>query len=242
MFVNTLALRSAPEPDKTFRQFLQDIKETSLQALENQDYPFEELVGRLKLPRDISRNPLFNVMLTLENLDREPLRLDHLSLSPYDFQDGISKFDLTLGAFENKEAIGLQFEYCSELFTKETVTRWSGYLLNMMRYMAEHPDHRLSEIELMSAEEKQRVVGDWNQTEMNVPTDRTIHELFEDQVLRKPDHPAVAYKGRQWTYRELNARANRLARLLMSKGIGPVQPVGIMAKPSLEMAAGVLGR
>ncbi|MDB5054621.1 MAG: lchAB, partial [Bacilli bacterium] len=240
MFVNTLALRSTPAPDKTFRQFLQEVKMTCLQALEHEDYPFEELVGRLKLPRDISRNPLFNVMLTLENRDSEPLRLDRLSLSPYELPDGVSKFDLTLGAVESEEAIGLQYEYCSALFTKETVTRWSGYLLNLMRYIAERPDHRLSEIELMTAEEKQRVVRDWNQTEMNVPSDRTIHELFEDQVQRTPNHPAVAYKGRYWTYRELNARANRLAHLLISKGIRPDQPVGIMVRPSLEMAAGVL--
>ncbi|TDF92725.1 non-ribosomal peptide synthetase [Paenibacillus piri] len=240
MFVNTLALRSSPEPDKTFRQFLQEVKETGLLALEHQDYPFEELVGRLDLPRDISRNPLFNVMLTLENPDSEPLRLDGLSLSPYELPDTVSKFDLTLAAFENEGAIGLQLEYCCELFAKQTIVRWSGYILNIMRYIADRPDSRLAEIELMSAEEKQRIVADWNQTALSVPHDRTMHELFEDQVRRTPDRPAVAYKGRHWTYRELNARANRLAHLLMGKGIGPEQRVGIMVRPSLEMAAGVL--
>ncbi|PZE20566.1 non-ribosomal peptide synthetase [Paenibacillus xerothermodurans] len=241
MFVNTLALRTGPRADKTFRQLLLEVKEASLQAIEHQDYPFEQLINKLDLPRDVSRNPLFNVMLTSENADRDVLRLDRLNIAPYDMPHTTSKFDLTLGAFERADELGLQFEYCCDLFKKDTVVRWSAYLLNTLLGAVENPDARLADIELLTAEEKRKTLVEWNRTEQSdVPTDKTIHELFEHQVLVTPDQAAVVYNGRQWTYRELNARANWLARVLIAKGVRPDQPVGIMAKPSLEMAAGVL--
>lgn len=240
MFVNSLALRSAPSSDKTFKQFLQEIKETSLQALEHQDYPFEELVNRLDLPKDMSRNPLFNVMLTVENPDNQTLQLDRLRIMPHETTHGTSKFDLTFGAFENEGTIHLQLEYATDLFKEETIKQWSGYLLKIMRSVAVNPAIHLAEIEMMTDEEKHQVLVDWNQTQMDVPMDTTIHQLFEAQVMRTPDQAAIKHNGCTWTYRELNARANRLARLLRDKGIGVEQRVGIMVKPSLEMAAGVL--
>ncbi|MDE1376830.1 AMP-binding protein, partial [Bacillus licheniformis] len=148
---------------------------------------------------------------------------------------------LTLGAFEKDHEIGLQFEYATDLFQKQTIERWSGYLLNLLEAVAENPDARLSELSLLDEAEKRRIVQNWNETKLDVPEDKTVHELFEAQVLRTPDRGAAVYNGVEWTYKELNARANRLARLLIEKGARPEQRIGIMVKPSLEMAAGVLG-
>ncbi|KAA6449502.1 non-ribosomal peptide synthetase [Bacillus swezeyi] len=240
MFVNSLALKNHVPLHSTFSEFLEDVKHNSLAALDHQDYPFEELIAKLDLPRDMSRNPLFNVMLTVEDPDKETLDLDGLTIKPYDISHAAAKFDLTLGAFEEGESIGLQFEYAIDLFKEETIKRWSGYLLNLLEAVADNPNVCLSELSLLDGAEKRRLVEKWNETALEAPEDKTIHELFEAQVLRTPDSGAAVYNGRRWTYRELNARANRLARLLIEKGVQPEQRIGIMVKPSLEMAAGVL--
>lgn len=239
MFVNTLALRNDPEPDMAFSQFLQEVKSSSIHALENQDYPFDELVSRLNLPRDMSRNPLFNVMMTLENSSKS-FEMEGLKISPHEIQECKAKFDLLLAVFEGKEKLGLQFEYSSELFSRESIGRWSGYFLNIVRQIAEVPENQLSRISLMDPEEESKILEDWNRTEMNVPGDKMIHELFEEQVLATPEKKAVVYQNRQFTYRELNQRANGLAARLLEKGIKADERVAIMAKPSVEMAVGVL--
>ncbi|MEC0235535.1 amino acid adenylation domain-containing protein [Paenibacillus kribbensis] len=241
MFVNTLALRCAPENGKTFREFLLEVKETCLEALDHQDYPFEELVGKLDLPRDLSRNPLVSVMLTVDNPDRETLRLDGLAISPYGNSYGMAKFDLTLGAFEDGDSIGLQFEYAADLFGEETVGYWSGYLLNLLSAAASEPDIQLGTLPLLTEQEQHVLLEEWNQTGMEVPEDRTVVGLFEEQAERTPEAAAVTYGGKTWSYRELNGRANQLARLLRERGAGSERAVGIMVKPSLEMASGVLG-
>ncbi|MEC0494506.1 non-ribosomal peptide synthetase [Bacillus glycinifermentans] len=240
MFVNSLALKNHVPQDATFREFLEDVKNRSLAALDHQDYPFEELIAKLDLPRDMSRNPLFNVMLTVEDPDKETFDLDGVTIKPYDISHAAAKFDLTLGAFEKDGEIGLQFEYATDLFKKETIRRWSGYLLNLLEAVANNPNICLSELSLLDEAEKRRIVEAWNDTALDVPSDQTIHELFEAQVSRTPDRGAAVFNGRRWTYRELNARANRLARLLIEKGARPERRIGIMVKPSLEMAAGVL--
>ncbi|MCY7793574.1 condensation domain-containing protein, partial [Bacillus haynesii] len=124
-------------PDQaSFSEFLEEVKNNSLAALDHQDYPFEELIAKLDLPRDMSRNPLFNVMLTTEDPDKETLDLDGLTIKPYEISHAAAKFDLTLGAFEKDHEIGLQFEYATDLFQKQTIERWSGYLLNLLEAVA----------------------------------------------------------------------------------------------------------
>ncbi|MCY8381567.1 condensation domain-containing protein, partial [Bacillus haynesii] len=116
---------------------------------DHQDYPLEELIEKLPLPRDTSRNPLFNVMLTTEDPDKETLDLDGLTIKPYEISHAAAKFDLTLGAFEKEHEIGLQFEYATDLFQKQTIERWGGYLLNLLEAVAENPDARISELSLL---------------------------------------------------------------------------------------------
>ncbi|MED1919867.1 AMP-binding protein, partial [Bacillus thuringiensis] len=149
-------------------------------------------------------------------------------------------FDLTLAAAEEDGLVRFEMEYNTALFKHESIKRWSGYWLHLLEAVAENPNVRLSEISLLDKAEKRRIMNGWNDTALDVPEDKTIHELFEAQALRTPDRGAAVYNGRRWTYRELNAHANRLARLLIEKGAQPDQRIGIMVKPSLEMAAGVL--
>ncbi|WP_420469235.1 AMP-binding protein, partial [Bacillus licheniformis] len=145
-----------------------------------------------------------------------------------------------LRAAEEDGLLVFEMEYNTALFKRESIKRWSGYWVNLLEAVAETPDASLSDLSLLDEAEKRRIVQKWNETKLAVPQDKTVHELFEAQVLRTPDRGAAVYNGVKWTYKELNARANRLARLLIEKGAGPEQRVGIMVKPSLEMAAGVL--
>ncbi|WP_252607192.1 lichenysin non-ribosomal peptide synthetase LicA [Bacillus paralicheniformis] len=241
MFVNTLAIRTRPEGDKPFSAFLEEVKETTLGAFEHQDYPFEELIEKLKIQRDMSRNPLFDAVFSMRNADLKDLSMEGITLKPYDFAHQTAKFDLTLTAAEEDGLLVFEMEYNTALFKHESIERWSGYWVNLLEAVAENPDACLSELSLLDEAEKRRIVQKWNETKLAVPQDKTVHELFEAQVLRTPDRGAAVYNGVKWTYKELNARANRLARLLIEKGAHPEQRIGIMVKPSLEMAAGVLG-
>ncbi|MSO00263.1 lichenysin non-ribosomal peptide synthetase LicA [Bacillus paralicheniformis] len=240
MFVNTLAIRTRPEGDKPFSAFLEEVKETTLGAFEHQDYPFEELIEKLKIQRDMSRNPLFDAVFSMRNADLKDLSMEGITLKPYDFAHQTAKFDLTLTAAEEDGLLVFEMEYNTALFKHESIERWSGYWVNLLEAVAENPDACLSELSLLDEAEKRRIVQKWNETKLAVPQDKTVHELFEAQVLRTPDRGAAVYNGVKWTYKELNARANRLARLLIEKGAHPEQRIGIIVKPSLEMAAGVL--
>ncbi|MGE7202903.1 lichenysin non-ribosomal peptide synthetase LicA [Bacillus haynesii] len=240
MFVNTLAIRTRPEGDKLFSAFLEEVKETTLGAFEHQDYPFEELIEKLNIQRDMSRNPLFDAVFSMKNADLKDLSMEGVTLEPYDFDHQTAKFDLTLTAAEEDELLVFEMEYNTALFKRESIERWSEYWVNLLEAVAKNPDVCLSELSLLDEAEKRRIVYEWNDTVLDVPQDKTVHGLFEAQVLRTPDRGAAVYNGVEWTYKELNARANRLARLLIEKGAGPEQRIGIMVRPSLEMAAGVL--
>ncbi|MCY8603160.1 non-ribosomal peptide synthetase, partial [Bacillus sonorensis] len=240
MFVNTLAMRTYPQGEKTFAAFLQEVKETVLEAFEHQNYPFEELIEQLGVQRDMSRNPLFDAVFSMQNADMRALTMEGITLKPHEFAHKTAKFDLTLTAAEEDDLMRFEMEFNTALFKHETIQRWSRYLLNLLEAVAQNPNVPLSDLSLFNEAEKRRIVEVWNETELEVPADKTIHELFEAQVNRTPDHGAAVYNGRRWTYRELNARANRLARLLIEKGVRPEQRIGIMVKPSLDMASGVL--
>ncbi len=241
MFVNTLALRMEAEEQQTFAELLEKAKQTNLSALEHQEYPFEDLVNQLDLPRDMSRNPLFNVMVTTENPDKEQLTLQNLSISPYEAHQGTSKFDLTLGGFTDENGIGLRLEYATDLFSRETAEKWSEYVLRLLKAVAENPNQPLSSLSIVTETEKQTLLDAWKGKTLPVPTDKTVHQLFEETAQRHKDRPAVTYNGQSWTYGELNAKANRLARILIDCGISADERVGVLTKPSLEMSAAVLG-
>ena len=116
MFVNTLVLRNYPSADKTCKEFLKEVKESTLRAFENQEYPFEELVETAPVQRDASRNPLFDVMFVLQNIENVTIEIPGLKLRPYDYETGISKFDLTLIAVEEGDNLSFTVEYCTKLF------------------------------------------------------------------------------------------------------------------------------
>ncbi|MFC2140701.1 amino acid adenylation domain-containing protein [Acidobacteriota bacterium] len=241
MFVNTLVLRNQPVGGKSFPGFLREVKEKTLGAFDNQEYQFEDLVDRLSLNRDTSRNPLFDVMFALENLDIDRLEIPGLTLSPYEAEFKVSKFDLTLQTTENEGRLVFSIEYCTRLFKRGTVIRFGNYFKTLVSAITANPATKLQQLEIMGEDEKHRVLIEFNDTAREYPAKNTLHELFEKQSRRFPHRAAVIGTGGQvLTYGELNGKSNQLAGVLKEKGIGADHIVGIMLERSIEMMVGIL--
>ena len=241
MFVNTLALRTYPMGEKTFADYLREVKETALSAFEAQDYPLEDLIGNLQVQRDTSRNPLFDAVFSMQNANIKDLTMKGIQLEPHPFERKTAKFDITLTADETDGGITFVLEYNTALFKPETMERWKHYWMQLLDAVTGNPNQPLSSLSLVNETEKQTLLDAWKGKTLPVPTDKTVHQLFEETALRHKDRPAVTYNGQSWTFGELNAKANRLARILIDCGVRADERVGVLTKPSLEMSAAVLG-
>jgi amino acid adenylation domain-containing protein len=239
-FSNTLALRTKLDAEMSFRQLLKQVREVCLGAYAHQDVPFERLVEELTAGRDLSRSPLFQVMFSLESTAGRGSELPGLKITPTVLDNETSKFDLSLGLFETERELVGAFEYSADLFEAETVERMAGHLRTLLEAVVANPDLRLSELPLLTRDETQ-LFNQWNDTGRDYPQHRLMHELFEEQAERTPDAPALIFQSEQLTYRELNERANQLARHLQSLGVRTESLVGLCVERSLEMVVGLLG-
>jgi tyrocidine synthetase-3 len=240
MFVNTLALRNRLSGELSFKAFLASLKENTLAAFENRDYPFEELVDRVDVSRDMSRNPLFDVMFALQNIDTAPVEIPGLTLIPYDVVYRIAKFDLTLTLAEVSGGLACTFEYAVGLFKRETIERYIYFYRNVVSSTLNNPGKAISEIEIVQDEERERLLFEFNNTETNYPREKTIHRLFEEQVEQVGDNIAVIGTT-SISYRELDRGSERLAQYLRIKGVITDSIVGIMMERSVEMIIGTMG-
>ncbi|WP_140397831.1 non-ribosomal peptide synthetase, partial [Paenibacillus apiarius] len=240
MFVNTLALRMHPARKKSFAAYLQEVKQTALGAFEHGDYPFEELVEQVVRQRDTSRNPLFDAMLVLQNTEQAALEFPGLSLSSYPFDYIASKFDLTLTVMEQAEGFSFSWEYAAALFSRDTIERWTGCFLELLRQAVESPDSRLGEYILVTGQERKLLLEQLAGTKADYRPEATVLTLFEEQVARTPDLPAVIFGDEELSYRELNERAEQLGAVLRAQGVGGEKIAAVMIQRSCEMAVGIL--
>ena len=187
MFVNTLPLKNEPSGEKTTREFLKEIKAKTLEAFENQDYQYEALVEELPIKRDTSRNPLFDTMLVLQNLDIPGLEIPGLKMKPVELEHTPAKFDLMLQCYEIDDSLSCSFEYCTRLFRKETIERFAAYFQKVVSGVVTGPEEKISTIEIISSEEKERLLLDFNSTGADYPRHKTIQQLFQEQAERLPD-------------------------------------------------------
>ena len=244
MFVNTLTLRNFPVGEKKFIDFLGEVKERTLTAFENQDFQFEDLVERVLVSRDIARNPLFDVVFMLQNMEAQPgnipdINIPGLKVKPHENPFPSAKFDITLSCFEGNDGLRFSLEYCTKLFKEETIDRFINYYKNIVSAVLEEPNRKIMDIELLTKAEKRQLLEEFNNTKAPYPNDKTIHDLFEEQTLKTPD--SISVLPVQLSYRELNERADRLAGLLIEKGILTDSIVGIMPERTIEMIIGILG-
>ncbi|TCS97011.1 non-ribosomal peptide synthetase [Hazenella coriacea] len=241
MFVNTLALRNDPKPETTLKSFIKEVAKNSFEALENQDYPFEMLVEKLNLNRDLSRHPLFDVMFAFENVDLNKAQVDDFDVIPYEHKNRTAKFDLELKVTELDGELDLVMEYRTGLFSNSTIERMTQHLIRILEAMVEDLTIPIGEIDLLTTAERDLLLFDINRTTVPYPTSKTIKELFEEQVERDPDRIAIVSGAKKITYKELNEKSNQLARHLIEKGAKPNTVIGVLAEPSIEMIVGVWG-
>ncbi|MFV0412694.1 MAG: amino acid adenylation domain-containing protein [Oscillospiraceae bacterium] len=242
MFVNTLAIRSRPEGEKLFSTFLQEVKENLLLAYKNQEYPFELLVEKIGLPRDLGRTPLFDTMFVLQNMDVPRIEAGGLVLVPgAEYKAQTAKFDITLEAFDKGEEILLEAEYSTALFSEETIRRMLGHYVNIIEAVAHRPQQPIASISLLSEAERQLLLHSYNGEEADYPTQKSIHGIFEECVQRAPGSTAVVFEGQAFSYDEVNKRANQVARALQKKGVVQEDIVAIAMARGAEIVWGILG-
>ncbi|SHN37810.1 non-ribosomal peptide synthetase, partial [Mucilaginibacter sp. OK098] len=241
LFVNTLALRNHPKGELSFREFLEEVKISSLSGFEHQLYPYEELVNELELPRDTGRNPLFDVMFTFQNFRQDELQIPGLQLKFRDADHGISKFDIEVTAVQAGEELHFTFEYSTALFGAETIDRFITYFKRIVTEVTADAGKQLSQIDILSPSERNKLLNKFNDTSVDYPLDKTFINLFETQVKLTPDFVAAADETQEVSYSELNKRANQFAHALLSKGLLPEMPVAVICNRSVDMLVGIIG-
>ncbi|MCP4158328.1 MAG: amino acid adenylation domain-containing protein, partial [bacterium] len=240
MFVNTLALRSYPGGAETYAGHLEKIKQNTLEAFENQDYPFEKLVEKLGINRENSRRPLFDVMFLMQNMELPEIEIPGLKLKPYHYENKTAKFELTLQGMEVGEELEFRLAYSTKLFEEETIHRYITYFKRMLATVPGEPGSKLAGIEILSPQEKQQILQNFNDTAARYPKTKTLAQLFEEQVEKSPGNLALAYENKQLTYKELNEKTNRLAERLSAEGAIPGSIVAMETERSLEMIIGIM--
>ncbi|MDW3192237.1 MAG: non-ribosomal peptide synthase/polyketide synthase [Cytophagales bacterium] len=241
MFVNTLALRNYPKAELTFSEFLQTVKRGTLESFDHQEYQYEDLVEALNVVRDTSRNPLFDVMFSYQNFDRASLSIPDLSLEAYPIDYQIAKFDLTLSVLELKEGLRFVFEYSTQLFERGSIERFIRYFNQIIDSIVDNPDVVIGEIDPLTSDEKDELINGYNQTELAFDKDISIQQLFESQVVLRPEATALVFEGKYISYQELNRRSNQVANTLRSQGIGRNNVVGLLMDRSADMVVALLG-
>jgi amino acid adenylation domain-containing protein len=238
-FVNGLPLRTDLSGKPTFRELLPRVRDVVLGAFAHQELPFEKIVEDLHPERALERHPIFQVVFTVKNVAAAPPQLSELKVTPLSFDDGPPKFDLSLSVATAATEMSASLGYSRDLFDPPTITRMLEHFERILEQVTADPDCALKKIELITPQERRMITGSNATTTQS--TNRCIHQLFEDQVVRTPNATAVVAGNRRLSYAELNERANRLARHLAILGVGPEARVAVCLRRSDEIVVALLG-
>jgi amino acid adenylation domain-containing protein len=250
-FVNSLVLRTDLSGNPTFRELLSRVKEVALGAYAHQDLPFEKLVEELHPERNLNQNPLFQVVFALQNAPMSALELPNLILSPLEFDTATTRFDLEFHLWEREPNNQLWVDsskgisgfviYRTDLFDEATITRMLGHFQILLEGIVANPEERIANLPLLSQLEQHQLLIEWNNTQVDYPQDRCIHQLFESIAEQTPDAIALVFGDKQLSYKELNLRSNQLAHYLKTLGVQAEVLVGLCVERSFDMIIGMLG-
>jgi bacitracin synthase 3 len=241
MFVNTLALRNKPAGNKSFKAFLGEVRDNCLRDFENSAIPFEELVEKLPLQRDMSRNPLFDTVFAYQSGTEVAAEVEGIRFSQYGFGNRTSKFDLTLEVTELKESLGFSIEYCTHLFREESILRLGQHFKALVQSILADPSARISGLNLLDSNSLKELRS---MTGLEAPPEEhtgTVMDRILEQVRLRPDDTAVVFKDQRISYGELDRQSSWIAARLKSEGIEPGSIVGLMAERSGEYIVMLLG-
>ncbi len=238
-FVNTLCLRTNLSGNPSFKELLTRVREVALGAAAHQDVPFEKLVEELQPERHLTRTPLFQVMFALQNIPKDSYELANLTLSAMEADTGAAKFDLTMFFYPTEDGLLGVLEYNTDLFDQDSIKRMWLHFETMLQSLLAHPEKQIHSLALLTEPERRQLLTEWNDTATDFPQG-CFHQLFEAQVERSPNAIAVEYEDTKLTYDELNQSANRLARFLVGKGVGPETVVAVLAPRSVSLLTAML--
>jgi amino acid adenylation domain-containing protein/thioester reductase-like protein len=240
-FVNTLVLRTRIDRELTCTELLQQVKDTALSAYAHQDIPFEHLVEALQPERSLSYPPLFQTMFVLQNAMQKNLDLPGISVSPVDADITTAKFDLTMSIEETDRGLSVWVDYNTDLFDHSTIGRMVDHYQRLLEGMVSTPNQRVMDLPILGEVERNKILFDCNDTQVDHPNGKCIHQLFDEQVSRTPNAIAVVFENQQLSYQALNQKSNQLAHYLIKQGVGPEVRVGLCVERSLQMIIGLLG-
>ena len=240
VFVNTLALRNSINGEISFNEFVKNIKNNLLKAYEYQTYPFDELISKLNLKRNSSRNPLFDVMFIYQNRGFTEFNFNNIKSEYYIPDSNISKFDLSLEIIPMKNNFKLNFEYANKLFSKTFIENLSSHYINILSNALNNTNIKISDINILSEKEKNKILFEFNNKITEYPINKNIATLFEEQAEKNPENIAVCFEGKKITYNELNEKANSLANYLRNNDITIDDVIGILLNRSIDLIISIL--
>ncbi|HEY1171318.1 MAG TPA: amino acid adenylation domain-containing protein [Verrucomicrobiae bacterium] len=240
-FVNTLVLRTELTGNPSFTEALTRVRNVTLEGFAHQDYPFDKLVEELQPERSPSYSPLVQVLFALNSEETQNLKLEGLSVSALPMDTGTAKFDLIFTVQENAGQITLHAEYNVDIFTETAIARLLGNYETLLASAVARPETKLSDLEIISENERNRLLNEWAGQRTDYPADKSIKSLFEEVVERYGEKRALSFEKEQLTYRELNRRANVVADRLLKCGVKTGDLVVVSCERSLAMVVAVLG-
>ncbi|HYC29482.1 MAG TPA: condensation domain-containing protein, partial [Chitinophagaceae bacterium] len=241
-FVNTLALRTHIDSGLTFLQLLNQVRTTTLEAYEHEDVPFEKVVEAVVKDRDLSRSPLFQVVFVLQNAPATPeLVLGETMLEQYASEHVTTHFDLTLSITETDAGLINVIEYCTDLFEQDTIVRMGTHYAELLRSIVQLPEQEVGAINMLPKDERHKILKEFNNTASPWPQDKSIVDVFEEQVNQTPAAIALVFEEEELTYKELDQRTNQLAHYLVKQGVSKGDLVAICMERSAALITGILG-
>lgn len=238
LFVNTLALRTSVDPELSFVELMNRVKNHVLDAYDNQDLPFEQLINELNLPRDASRNPLFDVMFAYQDERKQSFRSANMEVSKVTIDTDVSRFDLSLDVIESKEKIALRFEFATSLFKEETIREYAEYLQRILQQVLEKPAVTIREIELLTSAEQIQLLALGNN--IGSYPDQLFSDLIQQSFQQYPDNIALRKGEKTYTYKELKEESELLALVLSGKGLKKGDVIALLAKPEPSVFAAMI--
>ena len=240
VFVNTLVLRTRVSPRATFRDLVKEVRQVTLEAYAHQDLPFERLVEDLQPQRDLSRNPLVQVAVQLQNMPEATAQMGGIEIRPGANTTVYTRFDLEVHFADGTDGIDGRLQYRTDLWSGQTMQRFADHFHRLLAAALRDPDEVVAELPLLGDQEREQMLLEWNTTAALLPAAQSVQELFEEQVQQHPDRPAVISGNECWSYEQLNAKANQLAHYLRDRGVGRDIPVVVCLERSAELILAVI--
>ncbi|WP_114150496.1 non-ribosomal peptide synthetase [Bacillus spizizenii] len=240
IFIQTMGIRTKPQANKRFTDYLEEVKRQTLDAFENQDYPFDWLVEKLNVQRETTGKSLFNTMFVYQNIEFQEIHQDRCTFRVKERNPGVSLYDLMLTIEDAGQQLDIHFDFNPNQFEQETVEQIIRHYTRILDSLVKEPEKSLSSVPMLSDIERHQLLMECNDTETPLPHSDTVCQWFEKQAEQRPDYEAVIFGNERCTYRQLNERANQLARMLRKKGVQADQFVAIICPHRIELIVGIL--